>query len=102
MNPISEVEFRTNQLQRCFEKSREAERKWGPEVGPRYINRVTLLLEAETLGDLMSLHFLHCHPLTGDREGQYAITLTGQVRLMFHIDEEDGTISVIEVGDYHG
>ena len=41
------------------------------------------------------------HPLTGGRRGQYALRLTGQVRMIVTI--EDGrTVIVEEVVDYHG
>ena len=40
------------------------------------------------------------HPLTGDRDGQYAMRLTGQMRLILTIDG-DRHVTVEEVVDYH-
>jgi plasmid maintenance system killer protein len=41
------------------------------------------------------------HPLTGDRARQHAIRLTGQMRLIVTV-LDDQTIQVEEVVDYHG
>ncbi len=95
------VAFRTRQLERCYASESRAVRTWGPYVGRRYIERVNILMRVRDFGDLADIPPLHLHPLTGDRAGQYAMRLTGQVRLVFAITGPN-TITIEEVVDYHG
>ena len=41
------------------------------------------------------------HPLTGDRAGSWAMTVTKNWRLTFQIDEE-GVLRDMDLEDYHG
>ncbi len=49
--------------------------------------------------DLYGQRALGLHPLSRDRHGQFAMRLTGQMRLIFTVDEQ--TLIVEEVVDYH-
>jgi toxin HigB-1 len=55
---------------------------------------------ATTIEDAYALRHLDLHPLTGDRRGQFAIRLTGQVRVVMSIQGDEVTVE--EVIDYHG
>ena len=76
-----QVRFRTRQLERCFNSSRAVRPQWGPIVGTRYVQRVEMLKAAERFEHLYDIRMLDLHPLRGDRRSQYAIRLTGGVRL---------------------
>ncbi len=76
-------------------------REWGPVVGQRYIDLVETLETAERVDHLYEITPLHFHPLTGDRRGQYALRLTGQMRLIVTVDDEQA-VTIEEVVDYHG
>ena len=95
-----EVRFRTRSLHRRYERSAEAIRAWGPDVGRRYVQRVTALVAAERVSDLYTVRAFDFHPLSGDRQGQHAMRLTGQMRLIVTVEGERAVI-VDEVGDYH-
>lgn len=95
-----EVRFRNRQLQRAYEQERTAIREYGPQVGPRYQERVNVILNAASLNDLFALPSLHLHPLTGDREGQYAMSLTGRMRLILTV--EGATVTIEEVSAHYG
>lgn len=57
---------------------------------------------SKNVEELVALPALHCHPLTGDRDGQWAVSLNGQVRLIFcFLDDEMKIIRIEEVTDYH-
>ena len=96
-----EVRFRNRRLERCFEDEVEAYRAWGPVVGRRYVARVTGLTATDRVAELYGMNALGFHPLTGDRRGQYAIRLTGQMRLIISV-QSDHVVTVEEVVDYHG
>lgn len=95
-----DVEFRSRRLRQRYERSADAIRAWGPDVGRRYIQRVEALFAAERIQDLYQIRAFDLHPLTGDRDGQFAIRLTGQMRLIVTA-ESDRRVTVEEVVDYH-
>jgi plasmid maintenance system killer protein len=95
------VYFRTNRLERAYFESRIAHREWGKAVGSRYALRIRQIIAAKAVADLYTLAGAHFHPLTGDREGQYGITLLGLSRLVVTLDEAGPSVMVIEVVDYH-
>ena len=95
-----EIRFRNRRLQRAFEQRNRAVREWGPTTGQRYIERVRTLRRTERVEYLYKIRSLNLHPLTGDRRGQHALRLTGQLRMIVTIEDEQ-TIIVEEVVDYH-
>lgn len=95
-----EVQFRSRRLRQRYERSADAIRAWGPDVGRRYIQRVEALFAAERIHDLYQVRAFDLHPLAGDRDGQFAIRLTGQMRLIVTTDG-DRHVTVEEVVDYH-
>ncbi len=97
-----EVHFRTRRLERCFERLDLAIREWGPEVGDRYVERVRAIQRARGLEYLYGFRALGLHPLRGDRRGQYALRLTGRMRLIIEQGDDPDTVIVVEVVDYHG
>ena len=96
-----EVRFRTRRLERCFVDSGGAVREWGPAVGRRYVQRVEALKAVERFDDLFDIRALDLHPLRGHRRGQYAMRLTGAVRLIITRDATAPSVTVEEVTDYH-
>lgn len=91
-----EVRFRTKDLEQCYQRSSKAIRKFGPDVGRRYIQRINLIKAAPDLATLTSLPGLRCHPLRGDRQGQWAATLIDRFRLIFTFQNDEMTIVRIE------
>ena len=96
-----DVEFRSRRLQQRYIASADAIRAWGPTVGSRYVERVKALVAAETIKEIRDVRAYDLHRLAGDRAGQYAIRLTGQVRLILTVGDEQ-RVMVEEVVDYHG
>jgi proteic killer suppression protein len=95
------VSFASRRLRRRYESHRDAERAWGVVVGRRYVRRVNELLAAPSFEALYEIRSMRLHALTGTWAGRFAISLTGQVRLIVELDENDAVI-VREVVDYHG
>ena len=54
---------------------------------------------ASALSDLSPLKSIGLHPLTGDRKGQWAMTINGPWKLCFRFG--DGDASDVEIVDYH-
>jgi plasmid maintenance system killer protein len=96
------VAFRNRRLERAYRERNEAVRLWGVVVGRRYLERLDLLFfRFDTVQELYVYRELDFHPLTGNRAGQHALRLTGQMRLIVSVTNEESVI-VEEVVDYHG
>ena len=77
-----EVIFRTRKLEKEYQQHDKGVKAYGPEVARKYIQRINIIKQARDIDELMNLPALDCHPLKGNRHGQYAIRLTGFYRLM--------------------
>lgn len=96
-----EVRFKTNKLQKQYENSKDAIKAYGLDVAKKYINRVNLLKSAKSFDDLSTIPQLKFHPLTGDRKGEFAISLTGFYRLIITNDGDTFDIAKIEEVSKH-
>jgi proteic killer suppression protein len=56
---------------------------------------------AATLDQLRRFPGWKLHPLKGDRQGFWSLTVTGSWRLIFNYDEASNTASDIDLIDYH-
>ena len=95
------LRFRRKRLERCAFEGSAAKQAWGPDVGRRYPERIAELLAASSWEALEALRSLNLHALKGDRQGQYAINLTGRWRIIIARGEADDELIVLNVEDYH-
>ena len=61
--------------------------------------RLNVLNAARSLDDISPLRSIGLHKLTGDRKGQWAMTINGPWRLCFRF--ENGDAYNVEIIDYH-
>lgn len=61
--------------------------------------RLNVLNAARSLDDIAPLRSIGLHKLTGDRKGQWAMTINGPWRLCFCF--ENGDAYDLEIVDYH-
>jgi proteic killer suppression protein len=67
----------------------------------RVVDMVTFILAAASFDDLTIPPNYGFHPMTGDRKGTYAMTVTRNWRMTFtKVDEQ--TIADLDLEDYHG
>ena len=95
------IRFRTRSLQRQYENSSEAIKSYGTVVARKYIERINIIKSVRNLDELIEIKTLKCHPLKGDRKGQWALRLTGFVRLIFSLDGNQLEIVCIEEVSKH-
>lgn len=81
-----EIKFKTRILEKCYTAHKEAVKSFGEQVARKYVQRVNIIKAAKNLDELKTLPGLRCHPLTGNRQGQFAINLTGFYRLIFTLE----------------
>lgn len=98
-----DIAYKSKKLRKQYENSKEAFRAYGDQVGRKYIDRINTIKAAKDLDALCKDPALRCHPLKGDRDGQWAVKLTGNYRLVFTLEGDTPQIVRIEeVTDYHG
>ena len=110
------ITFINTKLQKCCNSATEIKKHFGHEAAKALMRRLDDLRAAASLEEMRSLTG-NCHQLKGDRQGQIAISLRGQNRLVFIPNHNplpvcaDGSldwskvtsIQIIEVNiNYHG
>jgi proteic killer suppression protein len=95
------VSFKTARLRKCYQSERDAAREFG-ELARRYISRINIIYACATVDDLRKLPQLGFHALKGDRAGQFAISLSSNMRLIVSIEESRGeTVVCVEEVSKH-
>ena len=111
-----EISFSTVRLAEICNNRAETVRSWGAANGSLVRRRLSQLAGVSNLELIATIPGARCHPLAGDRAGQFAVDLHLPFRLIFAPDIEplprsdDGLIDralvtkirIIEVTDYHG
>jgi len=110
-----DISWADRKLEKHCSSERAGARRWGIDHWSLMKRRLATLRGAPTLKDMDGAPG-RCHPLTANRNGQFAVSLWGQFRLIFVPDHDpvpcldDGgidkalvtRISITEVADYHG
>lgn len=98
-----EIEFKTKKLEKQFINHNEAIKAYGMQVAKKYIMRINILKSAKSFDELYKIPSLKFHPLSGDRKGEYAMSLTGYWRLIITKNGDVFDIAKIEeVSDHYG
>jgi len=96
-----EILFHTRQLEKQYLEYKEAEKSYGRQVARKYIERINTIKLTRDIAELQRLPSLRCHPLKGNREGQWAVNLTGFWRLIFTLQGDCLQIVQIEEVSKH-
>jgi proteic killer suppression protein len=96
-----EIEFSSKRLASASVSLSEASRLFGVPIGRKYIQRLAVLRATEKFSQTYGHRALRLHPLKGNRTGQYAMTLTGNYRLIVEKVQED-KVRIMDVEEYHG
>lgn len=96
------INYKTNKLRRQLGSPLEIKKHFGVNA-KRVSQRIDDIIASNNLQVLCSIPGARCHPLTGDREGEWAIDVSANHRLIFTLDhdpvpvKEDGSIDRIMV-----
>ena len=110
-----DIAWDDHKLEKSCASDKAGQRRWGSDHWKLMRRRLASLGAAPTLAAMDGVPG-QCHQLTGDRNGEFALHLWGQFRLIFVPDHEpipaldDGGIDralvtkilITEVVDYHG
>lgn len=108
------ITFKTNKLEKSLSRPGEIKKVYGI-MSKRIAQRMDQLQAAPNLASILSFPFLECHPLSGKRQGEWAISISGNFRLIFELEHDpipikgdltmDPTlitdIKILEITDYH-
>lgn len=109
-----QIEYSKNKLKKQMSNASELKKAFG--VNARRIkSRLDDIEASPNLAVLIQIPAANCHPLTGDRKGEWAVDVSANYRLIFEIQNdpipktENGSIDVIlvtdirilKVDDYH-
>lgn len=89
--------FADKRTQELYTKGRA--KKFAPDVGSRAARKLEYIHLATQLDDLKVPPGNRLHALSGERKGQYAISINDQWRICFRF--VDGDAYEVEVCDYH-
>lgn len=94
-------QFRSHALERLFHTGQGM--NLHPSVVKAFIKTVRIIDAAQDERDLRAAKGRRMEKLSGDREGQYAVRLNNQYRLIFTIerDDEGNYLFFIDMVDYH-
>lgn len=96
-----EIRFRTRKLEKQYRDYDAAKKAYGETVARKYVERINIIKYSQDIEELKRLPGLRCHALKGDRQGQWAINLTGYYRLIFALQGEYLEIARIEEVSKH-
>jgi len=77
------IYFKTRKLQKICSKKNEAVKKLGSKMAQKLQQRMMELSAAPCLDDISKLPPPRCHPLKGNRTGQFSVALDHPYRLVF-------------------
>jgi proteic killer suppression protein len=72
-----------------------------PKTADTLRKMLAFLGEMDDTGELRDLPAWRAHTLTGDRKGTWSLSVTGNLRLTFSIDDAEREVRELNLGDYH-
>lgn len=109
-----EIDYRKNKLRKQCSDASEIKKAFGVNA-KRVSSRLDEIRSSPNLAVLIQIPAANCHPLTGNRAGEWAVDVSANFRLIFEIADDpvpkaaDGSIDtllvtkvfIIEIEDYH-
>lgn len=98
-----EIEYRNNKLKKICTNNSAARKQYGQRMADLIHQRIQEIRAFDTVEELIQYGIGRCHPLKGNRQGQYALDLEQPHRLTFTVKHDIVQIAYIEeiVKDYH-
>ena len=92
--------FSDIRFQRFVQDARKVEREYGRTVARNLYRRINFIANVTELRDLFE-GAGRLHPLTEPRKGDYAFDLSGAMRLIVRFEDNNETVLIISIEDYH-
>ena len=97
-----EIKYKNRNLKKICTNADIARRNYGEQMAKKIHQRIDNIIAADSVEMLVLCRLGRCHPLHGDRKGQYSMDLIHPYRLIFtRVDNEIQIVEVQEIVDYH-
>jgi proteic killer suppression protein len=99
---LLKVTYRNKTIMKVCTNYSYAVKTYGPRMAELIHLRIDQLESADSLETMVKYSIGRCHPLTGNRKGQYALDLVHPYRIIANQDKTDlQIVQIIEITDYH-
>lgn len=97
------IEYKNNKIKKVCTNASAARKQYGQIMADLIQQRIQEIEAIDTVEEMIRYGIGRCHPLKGDRKGQYAVDLEQPHRLAFTVKHDCIQIANIEevVKDYH-
>ncbi len=98
------LDYKSNKLRKQLTNPAEIQKAFGTQA-KKVSQRMDELIASDNLHVLCQIPQANCHALTGNRNGEWAVDISGNHRIIFTIDQdpipenENGSINKILVTD---
>mgnify|MGYP003584953787 FL=1 len=109
-----EITYHTKKIAKTFSSKKLLVQEYGPAIARKVTMRLDNIRASDSLGMMVAQRIGRCHPLSGQRDGQYAFDLEHPYRLIVEPVYDSPAdkaaknitqvkiIEIMEVTDYHG
>jgi plasmid maintenance system killer protein len=98
------IDYGNNRLKKQLSNASEIKKAFG-EMAKKISQRLNEMAASPNLAVLIQIPAANCHPLTGNRSGEWAVNISGNHRLIFEINhdplpiKDDGSVNTLLVTD---
>lgn len=96
------ITYKNKSIEKVCTNAHAAEKQHGAPMAEKIHQRIGEIAAADTVEMMIQYNIGRCHPLKGNRRGQYAVDLVQPYRLVF---EKNGDViqiaKIMEIIDYH-
>jgi toxin HigB-1 len=97
-----DITYKNRKIERICTDAKAADRAYGKGVAEKIHMRIDQIHAADTVEMMILFRIGRCHPLSGNRKGQFAMDLDHPYRLIFEKHgEEIQIVHILEIVDYH-
>lgn len=99
---VLNVIYKTNKLERICTNASVAQKEYDQEMAGKISQRIGELKAAVSVEMLVQFQIGRCHPLKGNRKGEFAMDLVHPFRLVFEKNGNDiQLVRITAIEDYH-
>lgn len=97
-----QIEYKTRKLCKICTEYEYAVKQYGRQIAEKIHMRIDQITAVDSVDSMLQNHLGKCHALTGNRIGEYAVSLDKRYRLVFTVKEDVVQIAyILEIVDYH-
>lgn len=90
-----DIRYKNNKIRKVCTDINVAQKKYNLKMTVKLYERLQQISQATSIETLIFLRLGRCHPLYGDRLGQYAMDLIHPYRLIF--TQYGNTVDIVEI-----